>query len=117
MGYDDSSIAMVKAKKFALDAIAVYKILLRNNEFVLSRQFLRSATSVGANIKEALRGQSRADFGAKMNIALKEACETEYWLELLTESGYLADGSRLLADNKELIKIHYSIVKTTFNNK
>lgn len=117
MGYDDSSIAMVKAKKFALDAIAAYKILLRNNEFVLSCQFLRSATSVGANIKEALRGQSQADFGAKMNIALKEACETEYWLELLTESGYLDGGTDLLSDNKELIKILYSIVKTTFNNK
>ena len=86
-----------------------------NKEYVLSKQVLRSGTSIGANVKEALRGQSRPDFRAKMNIALKEASETEYWLELLYESGYIDESSytSIINDNRELIKILTMIVKNT----
>lgn len=85
----------------------------------MSKQVLRSGTSVGANIKEALRAQTTADFRAKMNIALKEASETEYWLELLHESDYIDDLSfdSIINDNIELIKIITSIVKNTVCNK
>lgn len=67
-----------KSKAFALRIIKLYKYLREKNEFVLSKQLLRSGTSIGANVKEAIRGQSKADFYSKLNIALKEASETEY---------------------------------------
>lgn len=81
----------------------------------MSKQVLRCGTSIGANVKEALRGQSRADFRAKMNIALKEASETEYWLELLHESDYITEEQfqSIIADNIEIIKILTSIVKNS----
>ena len=87
-------------------------------EYVMSKQVLRSGTSIGANVKEALRAQSRADFRAKMNIALKEASETEYWLELLHESDYITEEQfqSIIADNIEIIKILTSIVKNADNN-
>lgn len=76
---------------------------------------LRSGTSISANVKEAIRGQSKADFKAKMNIALKEASETEYWIELLNESDYLTESEtkNILNDCRELLRILTSIVKTT----
>jgi four helix bundle protein len=82
---------------------------------VLSKQLLRSGTSVGANVKEAIRGQSKKDFLHKMNIALKEISETEYWLELLYESDFLNQQQfdSIYFDCKELIKLLSSIVKTT----
>ena len=90
MKHDAENIIVVKSKNFALKAIKLYRYLIdEKREYVLSRQFLRSSTSIGANVKEAIRGQSNADFGAKMNIALKEASETEYWLELMQESEYI----------------------------
>ena len=87
-------------------------------EYVMSKQVLRSGTSIGANVKEALRAQSKADFRAKMNIALKEASETEYWLELLHESDYISEEQfqSIIADNIEIIKILTSIVKNANNN-
>ena len=87
-------------------------------EYVMSKQVLRSGTSIGANVKEALRAQSKADFRAKMNIALKEASETEYWLELLHESDYITEEQfqSIIADNIEIIKILTSIVKNADNN-
>ena len=111
-----------KSKEFALRIIKLYKYLTINaetREYVLSKLVLRSGTSVGANIKEALRAQTTADFRAKMNIALKEASETEYWLELLHESDYIDDLSfdSIINDNIELIKILTSIVKNTVCNK
>ncbi len=86
-----------------------------HNEYVLSKQILRSGTSIGANVREALRGQSRPDFHAKMNIALKEACETEYWLELLKETDYITDESyqSMHDDCLEIIKMLTKIVKST----
>lgn len=120
MDIDSNNIIVVKSKAFALKSIAMYRYLIKEKqEFVLSKQFLRTATSIGANVREAVRGQSAADFGAKMNIALKEACETEYWLELLRESEYIAldDANDLLKDCLELSKILMAIVKTTFEKK
>ena len=112
------SIVKDKSKDFALRIIRLYKYLTttaEQKEYIISKQVLRSGTSIGANVKEALRGQSRPDFRAKMNIALKEASETEYWLELLYESEYIDKTSYLsiINENIELIKILTSIVKNT----
>ena len=99
--------------RFALyGCISTY--VMSRKEFILSKQVLRSGTSIGANVSEALRGQSRADFYAKMNIALKEASETEYWLELLHESGYIEKSvfASIYADNQELLRILVAITKT-----
>lgn len=87
-------------------------------EYILSKQVLRSGTSIGANIKEGIQAQSRKDFLNKMNIALKEASETDYWLELLIETKYIdTDASKyILAECKELNKMLASIVKTTKQN-
>ena len=115
------SIIKDKTKSFALRIIKLYKYLTLVSdmkEYVMSKQILRCGTSIGANIKEALRGQSKADFRAKMNIALKEASETEYWLELLHESDYISEEQfqSIIADNIEIIKILTSIVKNSDNN-
>ena len=108
---------LAKSKAFAIRCIRLRKYLMNEScEYDLSRQMLRSGTSIGANVKEAIRGQSRPDFGAKMNIALKEASETEYWLELLGETDYLSESQAqsMLEDCRELIKLLTSIVKSTF---
>jgi len=108
------NITAKKSKAFALRIIKLYRFLTdERREHVLSRQVLRSGTSVGANVREAERGQSRADFFAKFNIALKEADETAYWLELLHESGYLETShfESLYSDCQELIRLLVSITK------
>ena len=115
----DENIVLQKSKSFALRCIKLYRYMVDNKrEFVMSKQLLRSGTSIGANVKEALRGQSRADFASKMNIALKEASESEYWIELLSESDYLTkeQGADILGDCQELIRLLTSIVKTTYTN-
>ena len=104
-----------KSKAFALRIIGLYKYLCdEKHEFVMSKQILRSGTDIGANICEGLRGQSKADFYAKLNISLKEADETAYWLELLHESNYMteAEFNSIYADNEELIKLLVSITKS-----
>ena len=109
------NVIVDKSKAFALRIIKMYKYLCSDkNEFVLSKQVLRSGTSIGANVKEAIRGQSKADFYAKMNIALKECSETEYWLELLHESDYIDDDAfySIYEDCQEVIRILMSITKT-----
>ena len=103
-----------KSKTFALHIIDIYKdIISEKREFVLSKQVLRSGTSIGANIREAQRGQSKADFFTKMNIALKEADETEYWLELLHEKDYLEDSLfiGIYTECEELIRMLVNILK------
>ena len=115
----DENTVLQKSKSFALRCIKLYRYMVDNKrEFVMSKQLLRSGTSIGANVKEALRGQSRADFASKMNIALKEASESEYWIELLSESDYLTkeQGADILGDCQELIRLLTSIVKTTYTN-
>ena len=99
---------------FALRAVAEYRALLVGKEFVLSRQ-IRAATSIGANVEEALAAQSRPDFVSKMSIAHKEARETSYWLRLLRDSDMMEKvrAEALLAEIAELKLILASIVKTT----
>lgn len=92
----------------------MYKELIEQKEFVISKQLLRSSTSVGANIEEAIAGQSRKDFIHKMAIASKEARETRYWLRILNESELVSiDLSRYLNEITQIIAILTKIVKTT----
>ena len=112
----NNSIIADKSLAFAVRIVKLCKILTETkHEYVLSKQLLRSGTSIGANVREALQGQSRRDFIAKMSIALKEAAETEYWLILMKESGYLTEKefSSIAADCAELNKILIAIVKNT----
>jgi four helix bundle protein len=104
-----------KSYQFALMVIELSKHLIKGNEFVLSRQLLRSGTSIGANVEEALAGQSRADFLSKMSIASKEAREANYWLRLLRDSKTCDEISLgpVLLESEALINILSSIVKTT----
>ena len=94
--------------------IATNDLAVALSALELLKQFLKSGTSIGANVKEAIRGQSKPDFYAKLNIALKEASETEYWLELLYESEYITKEqfNSIYADCQEIIKILVSITKT-----
>lgn len=102
---------------FALSIIKLYKKLQRNNEFVISKQLLRSGTSIGANIEEATAAQSKKDFLHKMSIASKEARETTYWLRLLKESNLInISVDKHLDEIDQIIKIITKIVKTTATN-
>ena len=110
------NVILTKSKAFALRVIKLYKYLCgKRMEFVMSKQIMRSGTSIGANVREATRAQSTPDFISKMNIALKETEETCYWLELLHESEYLDERAfnSLYNDSMELLKILASIVKTS----
>ena len=108
------SVAHQKSFQFALEVVELFKKLQAEREYVLSKQLLRSGTSIGANIEEALAGQSRRDFLAKMAVASKEARETRYWLVLLQKSGLTRMELRpALRDIDELIRILTAIVKTT----
>ena len=112
---ENENIVLNKAKRFALRTIRLYQFLkAEKNEYVMSKQILRSGTSIGANICEAECGQTKADFYAKMNIALKEAAETGYWLELLYESNYIDKSSfeSIYADCNTLMKLLKAITKT-----
>lgn len=110
------NVVMNKSYAFALRIIKLYKFLItEQKEYVLSKQVLRSGTAIGALVKEAEHAQSKADFINKMNIALKEANETEYWLMLLKDSNYLDENSfnSIHSDSIELIKLLASIVKSS----
>jgi len=116
------NIVMDKAYAFALRIIKAYKFLSKEQRgFVLSKQLLRSGTAIGALIKESEHAQSKADFINKMNIALKEANETEYWLMLLHDSDYIDEKTftSIISDCTELIRLLISIVKSSrdSNNK
>lgn len=103
-----------KSFEFSLSIIGLYKKLIEQKEFVISKQLLRSATSIGANVEEAIGGQSRKDFIHKLSIAAKEARETRYWLRLLDES-QLTDESCILYLEKvnEIVAILTKIIITT----
>ena len=116
----NDNIIVEKSKAFAVRVIRLYQYLQgEKKEYVLSKQLLRSGTSIGANVKEAIRGQSKADFYAKMNISLKEASEAEYWLELLQETDYITKPQfySIFTDCQDLIKILVSITKTQRERK
>jgi len=112
---EDNAI-LDKSKAFAIRIIRLYQHLCENKkEYVMSKQLLKCGTSIGANVKEAQRAQSKKDFAAKMNISSKEASETEYWLELLHETGYISkiEFKSIYSDCSEIIKLLVKIVKTT----
>jgi len=107
---------LIKSKAFAIRIVKLYQYLVDvKKEFVMSKQLLKSGTSIGANVREASRAQSRKDFVSKMNIALKEAAESEYWLELLYETNYLSEVelSSIMSDCGELNRLLISILKTS----
>jgi len=107
---------LIDSKAFALRIIRLYKFLKEDKlVFVLSKQVLRSGTSIGANIRESVNAQSRMDFINKLNIALKEANETEYWLELLHESNVIDDKQfeSIYNDCGKLVATLTKIIKTT----
>ena len=109
-----------KSLDFAVRVVNLYKYLsAEKQEGVMSKQVLRSGTSIGANVREASQGQSKADFTAKMSIALKEAAETEYWLDLLERTGYLgrSEYESIQKDCGELARMLTAIVKTSRESK
>jgi four helix bundle protein len=114
---EDNQI-VVDSKAFAIRIIKLYKYLSEEKkEYVMSKQVLRSGTSIGANINESIFAQSRLDFISKMSIALKEASETKYWLELLIETEYVSQNQykSLIDDLSKIIGTLVNIVNTTKN--
>jgi len=104
-----------KSQAFALRIVRLYKWLKEHGETVMSKQVLRSGTSIGANVAEAQYAQSLADFTTKLTIALKEASETKYWITLLVQSEYIANDETtrsLLDDCNELIRLLVASTKT-----
>ena len=112
----NENIVAVKSMDFAVRCVKLAKFLRENyHEYDLASQILKSGTSIGTKVREALRGQSRANFRAKMNISLREANETQYWIELLRRAGYLSEGEHqsIFNDCTSLCKLLMSIVKST----
>ena len=111
----NDNIIVLKSKDFALRIIRLYVFLTESKrEYVLSKQILRCGTSIGANVKEAMREQSKPDFYSKLNIALKEANETDYWLRLLYKTEYLNENeyNSISKNINEIIALLVSITKT-----
>ena len=110
------NVSVEKSFEFAIRIVNLYKYLIREHkEYVISKQLLRCGTSIGANVAEAQRGQSKADFAAKMNIALKEANETEYWLKLLYRTEFInkEQYDSINSDIQELLGILTAICRTS----
>ena len=112
---EQENIVLEKSKTFALRIIRLYQYLQDDQkEFILSKQILRSGTSIGANVKEAQCAQTKKDFIAKMYIALKEAAETEYWIELLFKGNFLPSNEAFQSiwnDNRDLLNLLGAITK------
>ena len=104
-----------KSFAFAIEIVFLYKVLVERKEFVLSKQMLRSGTSIGANVRESEHAQSKADFIHKLSITIKEANETEYWIDLLFETKYLSQTEFDIIKPKiiELLKLLTSIINTS----
>ncbi len=116
----DENIIESKSFQFAVRIVNLYKHLTNDKkEYVMSKQLLKCGTSIGANVAEAERGQTKADFYAKLSIALKEAHETYYWLRLLNTTEYLTEKEfvSIEKDIKEIIALLMAICKTTQQNK
>ena len=109
------NIIVQKSYSFALKTVTLYKELAEQREYVLSKQLLRSGTSIGANIHEVVASESKKDFLHKMGIALKEARETSYWLNHLKDSSYISfeTFNSLHSDCQSMIRILNSIILTT----
>ena len=114
----EENLLVEKSRRFALEIVSAYKFLQAAKEHVLSKQLLRSGTSIGANIAEGQYAQSRADFLSKYTIALKEASETRYWIGLLIDSDYLYDYENkdfLISSCDELLRLLISSTKKLKN--
>jgi four helix bundle protein len=114
------NIGLEKSRKFAIRIYNLYKHLCdTKKEYTLAKQLLRSGTSIGANLSEAQYSVSRKEFLVKTTISLKECAETEYWLDLLKETGLLnqKEYDSIIPDCKEILKLLISITKTTKNNE
>lgn len=115
MALRDDNVIQQKSYAFAIRVVKLYRHLSQDKkEFVLSKQLLRSGTSIGANLEEGIGGQTRKDFAAKMNIAYKEARESRYWIRLLRDTDYLEpkEAESILNDCDEIVRILAAIVKT-----
>lgn len=113
------SLVAEKSYRFAINIVTAYKSLVTEREFVLSKQLLRSGTSIGANVSEANGAISKADFSNKMSIAYKEALETKYWLNLLKDTDYIQTETFniLHTDADEIARMLFGILKSTRINK
>ncbi len=114
------NVIVTKTFRFAVKVVECYKMLCNTSkEYVLSKQLLSSGTSIGANVREAVQAQSKKDFVSKMSISLKEAYETQYWIELLKETEYIDNqiASELIDQLDEIIRILSSIIKSSKDNK
>ena len=112
----EENIIAAKSYAFSIRCVNLYRFLCEErNDYTIGKQLLRSGTSIGANVKEAIRGYTKADFTAKMSIALKEASESEYWFEILRDTNYISaqQAESMLNDCTEVIKILISIIKTS----
>ena len=114
----NKNIIQEKAYDFALSILDLYKRMKLQNEYVLSKQLIRSGTSIGANVEEALGGQSKKDFIAKMSIAYKEARETNYWLRLTRDTETISSDriTELIEESEQILKILSSILITSKRN-
>ncbi len=112
----EENTIVAKSYAFSVRCVNLYKYLSEEkHDYTIGKQLLRSGTSIGANVKEAIRGYTRADFMAKMSISLKEASETEFWIELLRDTLYITaqQAESMLNDCTELIKILMTIIRTS----
>ena len=112
----EDNVIREKSTKFAIRIVEMYRYLSETKqEYVMSKQLLRSGTGIGANVREGIYAQSKSDFISKMNIALKEAAETEYWIELLSKTGYITEKqySSINEDCREVVKLLITITKST----
>ena len=115
---NDDNIAIEKSYEFAIKIVNLSKLLDEKHAYALSNQVIKSGTSIGANIAEAQQAQSKKDFISKLSIALKEASETVFWLNLLKDTGYLTEEyfTNLNKDCNELIRLLTAIIKTSKQN-
>jgi len=119
MEMNNKHVVLPKSYDFAVKVIRLYQHLSKEKkEFILSKQFLRSGTSIGANVEEAIGGYSKKDFSAKLGIAYKESRETKYWLKLLHDTDYIEENQfeGLHSDCDELSKLLFTIIRTSKNH-
>ncbi|WP_338731068.1 four helix bundle protein [Mangrovimonas cancribranchiae] len=109
------NIIATKSYDFAVKIVLLSKKLIAENEYVLSRQILKSGTSIGANLEEAIGGISKKDFRAKMSISYKEARETHYWLRILKDTDYITDSEfeKLETELSSILKILFKIIQSS----
>lgn len=114
---EKKNIIKYKTFEFAIEIVYLYQVLVEKKEYVLSKQLLRSGTSIGANVREAEHAQSKVDFIHKLSISLKEANETEYWLDLLYETKFLTETEfqKIKLKIVEILKLLTSIINTSKN--